>query len=186
MYLSPLNILYTNGVNQTEDLVTEADLEKKIKSYKENRQIPKLQVFCKDGHYFTLNNAELRVCRRLQNDGFCHRIRVERVPVKRIPKGILEMMIIPNPDVPFKRDAGQRSKNGYSKLTRGTITTDKEEVDTNNRADDNDSLSSYSIRSSDEEDSEDDKQDELDTDDWVSSSDESTESEIDEEVESFL
>lgn len=34
--------------------------------------------------------------------------------------------------------------------------------------------------------SSDDKQDEIDSDDWISSSDESTESEIEEEEESFL
>jgi hypothetical protein len=95
MYLSPLSIYYTSVENQPEDLVTEIDLEKMTKSYKEKRQCPKLQVFYKNQHYFTLNNAALRVCRRLQNDGFCHTIRVERVPVKRIPKGILEMMVVP-------------------------------------------------------------------------------------------
>lgn len=103
MYLSPLSILYTSGLNQCDDFITEADLDKKIKSYKDNRTIPKLQVFYKDGHHFTLNNSELRVCKRLQNDGLCHRIRVERVPVKCIPKGILEMMVIPEPNVTFKK-----------------------------------------------------------------------------------
>lgn len=101
MYLCPLNILYTCDASQSEQLVTEADLDKKVKSVKEKKQIPKLQVFYKDGHYFTLNNAELRVCRKLQNDGICPRIKVERVPEYRIPKGILDMMVIPKPDVTF-------------------------------------------------------------------------------------
>lgn len=103
MYLSPLNIFYTNVEHLSEDLLTETDLERKVKSYKDKKQIPKLQVFYKCGRYFTLNNAELRVCRKLQNDGFCHRIKVEKVPVKRIPKGILDTMEVPETDCPITR-----------------------------------------------------------------------------------
>lgn len=29
MYLSPLSILYTSGLNQSDDFITEADLDKK-------------------------------------------------------------------------------------------------------------------------------------------------------------
>ncbi|CAG2241108.1 unnamed protein product [Mytilus edulis] len=117
MYLSPLNIFYTNVEHLSEDLLTETDLERKVKSYKDKEQIPKLQVFYKCGRYFTLNNAELRVCRKLQNDGFCHRIKVEKVPVKRIPKGILDTMEVPETDCPITRDTTKRSKTGYRQLT---------------------------------------------------------------------
>ncbi|XP_071131112.1 uncharacterized protein [Mytilus edulis] len=184
MYLSPLNIFYTNVEHLSEDLLTETDLERKVKSYKDKEQIPKLQVFYKCGRYFTLNNAELRVCRKLQNDGFCHRIKVEKVPVKRIPKGILDTMEVPETDCPITRDTTKRSKTGYRQLTVASISKDPDFNDKAEQTDD--SLSSCTLDSSDDGVSEDGKQDELDTDDWVSSSDHSTESEVEEEEESFL
>lgn len=178
MYLSPLNIYYTSVENQPEDFVTEIDLEKMTKSYKEKRQCPKLQVFYKNKHYFTLNNAELRVCRRLQNDGFCHMIRVERVPVKRIPKGILEMMVVPEKQSTANKDVRKSSQTVYKKIPRDTM-------ENNNTDSTKQTAYNVSVCSQDEG-SQDDWQDDTDSDKWVSSSDESTESEVEEEEETLI
>jgi hypothetical protein len=36
MYLSPLSILYTSGLNQCDDFITEADLDKNVNSVLNN------------------------------------------------------------------------------------------------------------------------------------------------------
>ena len=56
---------------------------------------PRLQVVEKEGTWFTLNNAHLELCRYLEGDGTCKRVRVHVVPLSEVPKNVRNMMIPP-------------------------------------------------------------------------------------------
>lgn len=98
MFLTPSSINFTNCTGQTtiEEMTSEKDIEQLTRKYIEKGYYPKLQVAEKEGHFYTLNNTQLQVFRRLEKDGHCKRVKVECISIKRIPEGIREMMTVPN------------------------------------------------------------------------------------------
>ncbi len=49
----------------------------------------------KDGHWFTLNNSQLELCRRLEQEGSCTRVKVDVVPTTEVPEDVRRMMVVP-------------------------------------------------------------------------------------------
>ena len=74
-----------------------------------NGDAPRLQVVQKDGHYFTLNNAQLQLCRHLEKDGMCSRVKVEVVPLTDVPEDVRRMMVIPSAKAPSAEEEGQNT-----------------------------------------------------------------------------
>ena len=60
-----------------------------------NGDLPKIQVVQKNGEYFTLNNAQLEIFKRLEKEGKCTRVKVEVLPLSGVPEHVREMMVIP-------------------------------------------------------------------------------------------
>ena len=96
MYLSPSKIHFTQclGEDTISELANEVDVDKLTQKYIEKGKFPKLQVAEKDGQFFTLNNTQLQIFRKLQEKGQCKTIKVEKVSLRRVPDGILKLMTI--------------------------------------------------------------------------------------------
>lgn len=97
MYMSPSSIHFTNCTGQTaiQDLTKETDLERLTSTFEEKGTLPKIQVAKKDGHYFSLNNIQLQVFRKLEEKGHCQNVKVEVIAIKRVPEAIRDMMTVP-------------------------------------------------------------------------------------------
>ncbi|XP_074648234.1 uncharacterized protein LOC141903809 [Tubulanus polymorphus] len=61
----------------------------------ENGDYPKVQIVQKDGNWFTLNNLQLEVCRRLEQDGLCTQVKADIIPISEIPDELRKMMVLP-------------------------------------------------------------------------------------------
>ena len=57
---------------------------------------PKVQAVHKDGYWFTLNNLQLEVCRKLESDGRCSTVQVNIVSLSDVPDQLRKMMVVPN------------------------------------------------------------------------------------------
>lgn len=97
MFLAPSSVYFTNctGKLSVQDITKEKDLIDVSRKIAKSGDFPKLQVVEKDGHYFTLNNTQLQLCRRLEQDGMCRRVKVERISMTQVPEGIRKMMTVP-------------------------------------------------------------------------------------------
>ena len=103
MFMAPSNIHYmtsqddnnfiVDGGPDRQDIV---DLSRKI--IQNGDKCPKVQVVEKDGFWFTLNNSQLDLCRRLEIDGKCTRVKVDLVPLTDVPEQVLLMMVAPRPE----------------------------------------------------------------------------------------
>ncbi|CAG5117391.1 unnamed protein product, partial [Candidula unifasciata] len=98
MFVAPSTVLFTNcpGAPGLETLTTNSELEELSKKLMANSEGLRLQVVEKDGHYFTLNNTRLQVCQWLETRGQCRTVRIETVPLKSVPEGIKQMMVVPS------------------------------------------------------------------------------------------
>ena len=97
MFLPPSTIHYIHSEkdgNVITDSIEQSiiDLSRKIV---QNSDIPKLQAVLKEGHYFALNNSQLDLCRRLEEDGKCTKVKVDVVPLSEVPEHVRGMMVLP-------------------------------------------------------------------------------------------
>ena len=56
---------------------------------------PKVQVVEKDGRWFTLNNAQLCLYQRLEQEGRGRQVKVHVVPLNDVPQEVRRMMVVP-------------------------------------------------------------------------------------------
>ena len=96
MYLSPSMVHFIHGADKT--IISHSidrsilDVSRKIL---QNGDYPKIQVVEKEGLWFTLNNSQLELCRRLEQEGSCTRVKVDVVPITEVPEDVRRMMVIP-------------------------------------------------------------------------------------------
>lgn len=97
MFLAPSHIHFTDctGLLALHEITPEESFIEISRKIVQKGDCPKLQVVEKAGNFFTLNNTQLHVFRRLEAQGKCPRVRVDKVPLSEIPEGILRMMVIP-------------------------------------------------------------------------------------------
>ncbi|XP_069125668.1 uncharacterized protein [Argopecten irradians] len=182
MYLSPSNIHFTQCTGETDigDLTKDVDLERLTATFENKGTLPKIQVVEKEGHYFTLNNIQLQVFRKLEEKGHCQNVKVEVIATKRVPVAIRDLMTLP-PELEMEREgysteSHRLGKNGSSN------DNDSDDEDENDEDDDDEStITSCSVDSSSESDTSDDNDD-----DSYSSTSGSAVEEIEEERESLL
>ena len=98
VYLAPSAINYI--YSEHSDLINDTRVDKSVlelagKIVLTNADLPKIQAVEKDGKWFTLNNAQLDLCRRLQGDGKCSKVKVDVVPLSGVPQDVRRMMVIP-------------------------------------------------------------------------------------------
>ncbi|XP_023235277.1 uncharacterized protein LOC111634674 isoform X3 [Centruroides sculpturatus] len=108
MLLAPSSIHFikdsTNGV-LTPDQTVVADLSNKFEGNQD--KLPKIQVAQKDGSWFALNNSCLHVFRELEKQGKCLQIRVEVVPLSKVPYSVQEGMVV-------EKDDSKSTLNGHN------------------------------------------------------------------------
>lgn len=97
MFLPPSTIHY---INSDKDNIIPAAIEQSIIDLSRkivlNGDLPKVQAVFKEGHYFTLNNAQLDLCRHLEQDGKCTKVKVDVVPLSEVPEHVQGMMVPPS------------------------------------------------------------------------------------------
>ncbi|OWF53629.1 hypothetical protein KP79_PYT25469 [Mizuhopecten yessoensis] len=105
IYLPPSSIHFTNCTGETAigDLTKEIDLERLTAKFESKGTLPKIQAVEKDGHYFTLNNIQLQVFRKLEEKGHCQNVKVEVIATKRVPVAIRDLMTLP-PELAMDRE----------------------------------------------------------------------------------
>ncbi|XP_064594601.1 uncharacterized protein LOC135461430 [Liolophura sinensis] len=134
MFLAPSHIHFTDctGLLALHEITPEESFIEISRKIVQKGDCPKLQVVEKAGNFFTLNNTQLHVFRRLEAQGKCPRVRVDKVPLSEIPEGILRMMVIPvknnNSDdntviLKSPADTSRKTTKGYHKL--GQMETDQ-------------------------------------------------------------
>ncbi|CAH1795532.1 unnamed protein product [Owenia fusiformis] len=117
MFLPPSNIHYiqTAGKNNLMDQAMNQEiLEIHSKKILENGDFPKIQVVEKGGHWFALNNSQLELCRKLEKEGKCSKVKIDILPLNQIPIDIAKMMIVTD-DIEPQYEKGSSNK-GYHKL----------------------------------------------------------------------
>ncbi|XP_033738062.1 histone chaperone RTT106-like [Pecten maximus] len=184
MYLPPSSIHFTHCTGETDigDLTKDIDLERLTAKFENKGTLPKIQVVEKDGHYFTLNNIQLQVFRKLEEKGHCQNVKVEVIATKRVPVAIRDLMTLP-PELDLERDgysteSHRLGKNGSSN------DNDSGEEDEEDDEEDDSTVTSCSVASSSETDTSD--EDDKDDDSYDSSTSGSVVEEIEEERESLL
>ena len=96
MFLAPSKIHYmTAGDSALSSDALDRNLIAVSRHIVANGDTPKIQVVAKDGNWFTLNNAQLALCRRLELEGRCTSVPVDIVPFTDVPKDVLSMMVVP-------------------------------------------------------------------------------------------
>ncbi|XP_054717676.1 uncharacterized protein LOC129227058 [Uloborus diversus] len=91
MILAPSDIHFLqDATSGLED--TMADLCSKF--LQGHERIPKVQVAEKNGFWFALNNSYLHIIRDLEKQGKCAKIRVEVVPLTKVPKTLQKGMVV--------------------------------------------------------------------------------------------
>ena len=97
MFISPSKILFCNclELGAVNEVSVERDIMDVSASLFRGARYPKLQVVKKDGFYFTLNDTKLKLYRHMEAIGQCGMVRVEKVPIKGVPKGIRSLMQVP-------------------------------------------------------------------------------------------
>ncbi|XP_060074629.1 myelin transcription factor 1-like protein [Ylistrum balloti] len=183
MYLAPSSIHFTQCTGETDvgDITKDIDLERLTAKFESKDTLPKIQVVEKDGHYFTLNNIQLQVFRKLEERGHCQNVKVEVIATKRVPVAIRDLMILP-PDFDrngYSTESHRLGKKGSSK------DNDTDEDDEDDDDDDESTVTSCSVASSSESDTSDDEGEKGDE-SYDSSTSDSDAEEIEEERESLL
>lgn len=102
---SDLTSMATSGVDQ--------DLVRKVA---ETGDLPKIQVVHKDGHWFTLNNSQLDLCRNLEEVGSCSKVRADIVPLTQIPPLVRKLMAIPPANPGQRPDSQGTAVTGKARL----------------------------------------------------------------------
>ncbi|KAL5018884.1 hypothetical protein ScPMuIL_004606 [Solemya velum] len=132
MFLAPSSIYFTNctGKLSIQDITKEKDLIDVSRKIVQSGDYPKLQVVEKDGNYFTLNNTQLQLCRRLEQDGMCRKVKVERISMTQVPEGIRKMMTVPTLQnsteiATSNEDTSRTTSRGYHKVQTKDSDTDK-------------------------------------------------------------
>lgn len=158
MLLAPSSIHFikdsTNGV-LTPDQTVVADLSNKFEGNQD--KLPKIQVAQKDGSWFALNNSCLHVFRELEKQGKCLQIRVEVVPLSKVPYSVQEGMVAEKDDSKstlnghnvdnnweeWESGGGRITKRGYHKLRAEPVVSEEKPALVASEAD-TDGTSSYS------------------------------------------
>ncbi|XP_064642702.1 nucleolar transcription factor 1-like isoform X2 [Lineus longissimus] len=167
-YLEPSCIYYiTSEVNNMTAGNKDYDVREISKKVLVNGDIPKVQVVEKDGHWFTLNNLQLEVCQRLQQDGRCKKVKADIIPISEIPDELLKLMVLPNKpkdnssDAHGTSDTSRATGRGYQRLgqkerEKHAHNDDDDDDDDDDTTDDGDDDSDGSDSSSDCDDAESD------------------------------
>lgn len=95
MILAPSDIHFLQDTNNgllTPDEGAMADLSNRFLQGQE--RIPKVQVTEKNGFWFALNNSYLHIIKDLEKQGKCAKIRVEVVPLSRVPETLQKGMVV--------------------------------------------------------------------------------------------
>ena len=95
MFLSPSTVHFINA----DKTIISHSLDRNIldvsRKILQNGDYPKIQVVEKEGHFFTLNNSQLELCRRLEQEGSCTRVKVDVIPLTQVPEDVRHMMVVP-------------------------------------------------------------------------------------------
>lgn len=105
MILAPSDIHFLQDTNNgllTPDEGTMADLS--CRFLQGHERIPKVQVTEKNGFWFALNNSYLHIIKDLEKQGKCAKIRVEVVPLSRVPETLQKGMIVQGDKLRQKAD----------------------------------------------------------------------------------
>ena len=100
IYLPPSSIHYMYSAHS--DIIHDTRVDARVmemagKIVLNNGELPKVQAVEKDGQWFTLNNAQLDLCRRLEMEGCCSKVKVDVVPLAGLPHTVRQMMVLPPP-----------------------------------------------------------------------------------------
>ena len=109
MLLQPSSIHFLSDHNSDiMSHVLSTDIERNITDISRkivaNGDYPKIQAVEKDGNWFTLNNSQLELCRRLEREGCCQRVKVDVVSITEVPIQLRGMMVLPRTDATLPTD----------------------------------------------------------------------------------
>lgn len=110
----------------------------------------KVQIVEKEGHWFALNSAQLELCRRLERDGLCAKVKVDVVPSHEVPLNVRNLMTLP------AYNAVMKSKEVEEEEEKGQLTS-KSNIDSDDDDDDDDDEDN--VENDDDDDVEDDADD---------------------------
>ncbi|GFO12887.1 hypothetical protein PoB_003939200 [Plakobranchus ocellatus] len=97
MFLSPSQVHFTSCIDSlgTSKMAADSHISDVYMEMKMHRSFPRLQVVKKCGHYFTLDNTRLYMFRRMEEEGHCKLVPVDKVLLKKVPEAVQNMMILP-------------------------------------------------------------------------------------------
>ena len=110
-YMVPSSIHHIySGINNILSVDVDENILAVSRKIVETGDLPKLQVVEKDGNWFTLNNAQLDLCRILEKDGICTKVKVDILPLSSVPVVVRGMMNVPEDKLKDNGDAAQSSE----------------------------------------------------------------------------
>ena len=97
MFISPSKIHFCNSLDlgTVHEISLERDIMDLSSALYRGARSPKLQVVKKGGFYFALNDTKLKLYRHLEAIGQCGLVKVKIVPLREVPKGIRNLMQVP-------------------------------------------------------------------------------------------
>ena len=113
MFLFPSKILFCNSCGTVNDISLERDIMDLSAALYRGARWPKLQVVKKGGFYFALNDTKLKLYRHLEAIGQCGMVKVKKVRMREVPKGIRNLM-----QVPEKKPKSNKGKINLNEITR--------------------------------------------------------------------
>lgn len=95
MFLAPSDVHYVrDSDNGLQEMPEEALINKLSNLMLQNKgSFPTIQVVQKGGAYFALNNSYLHVFRELERRGKCKRMKVDLVPLSKVPVLVQKCMV---------------------------------------------------------------------------------------------
>lgn len=96
-YAAPSAIQFTLNMDQCNIMMTSKGSDDFTASYRKilaNGDIPVLQVVEKDGHWFSINDARLHICRCLETEGLCKQVKLDFIPLSEIPVEVRNSMVV--------------------------------------------------------------------------------------------
>lgn len=157
MILAPSDIHFLQDMNNgllTPDEGTMADLSNRF--LQGHERIPKVQVAEKNGFWFALNNSYLHIIKDLEKQGKCAKIRVEVVPLSKVPETLQKGMIVEGDRTRQSTDDKMcyRLNHGYCRIPPTCLATNAHLANLDDDTDDTSSYTSsdYSDYDNDDED----------------------------------
>ncbi|GFN81862.1 hypothetical protein PoB_000836800 [Plakobranchus ocellatus] len=97
MFLSPSQVHFTSCIDHlgTSKMAADSHISDVYMEMKMKKRFPRLQVVKKSGHYFTLDNTRLYMFQRMEEEGHCKLVPVDMVMLKKVPKAVQNMMVLP-------------------------------------------------------------------------------------------